>query len=200
MKNVKAFVILMLLIIPALKAQTDSSRFKVMSFVPQYLINNGIRIDYEVRIKNNSWIQFCPQFYLTEKGSRYNNGDNYNEVAGVGMFAYHKIYLNKSNSPFGAYFSYGVTYNFFSIDFDEITNSITTSENAEINKIGADLLIGFQTTVSQRIVLDIYTGLGGRYSEYKYSGNTKPKYNDTYWDYGYTGNLMHLGFRIGISF
>jgi opacity protein-like surface antigen len=198
-RNVIAFVFTMLLIISSY-AQTDSSRFKVMSFVPQYLINNGIRVDYEIRIKNSSWIQLCPQFYLTERGSQYNSGSDYKEVAGAGLFAYHKVYLNKSNSPFGAYFSYGLTYNFFNIDFDETNNSVTTTESAQINKFGADLLIGFQTTVSQRIVLDIYTGVGGRYSEYKYSGTTRPKYNDTYWDYGYTGNLMHLGFRIGIYF
>ena len=194
------FIILIIAIIPAI-SQTDSSRNKVMSFVPQYLINNGIRVDYELRIHKNNWLQLCPQFYLTEKGSNStSNSDNYNEVAGVGIFAYHKVYLNKRKLPFGAYFSYGATYNYFTIKFDETNNNVTTSENTQINKFGGDFLIGYQTIVSERIVLDVYTGIGGRYSNYKYSGTTRPKYNDTYWDYGYTGNLMHLGFRIGIYF
>ena len=185
-----------------LNAQTETTRprSKVMSFVPQYLINNGIRVDYEIKIKNNNWIQLCPQFYLTEKGSHTNNNTDYNEVAGVGVFAYHKIYLSNSDSPFGSYFSYGFAYNYFNIDFDETNNAVTTTESAQINKFGADLIIGYQTVVSQRIIIDIYTGVGGRYSDYKYSGTTRPKYNDTYWDYGYTGNLLHLGFRIGFYF
>lgn len=191
-------------------AQNDTTKLQGMiySFVPQYLINHGIRLDIEKQITPRSFIQICPQFYLGEK-KEYNTNevyyndmsyeeDEFNDVIGGGINIYHKIFANKNFMDYGVYFSYGFSYSYFEIDYleDYLDNTINTT--GTIQKVGGDLLIGYQFFFRNKLSVDLYTGVGTRFSELdNETGNTN-RFNDNYFSYNYNGNLMHVGFRIGL--
>jgi len=204
------FLILPLFFIPEkTNAQTDTVKINglIYSFVPQYLINRGIRLDIEKQITNRSFIQFCPQFYLGERETRDNDiyyddynydDDDYNKVLGGALNVYHKIFANKNFTQSGVYFSYGLSYSYFEIDYYEEYLDATINANATIQKYGGDMLLGYQFFIKNKLTIDLYTGVGIRFSEMDTNGDNKDRFNSNYFGYNYTGNLMHLGFRIGL--
>ncbi len=73
----------------------------------------------------------------------------------------------------------------------------------KISSIGAGFTIGFQKTIWQIIILDMYVGGAYRYSDIQQSGyyNGQPDYRSTYdiFDPGYTGIYPKIGLKIGIG-
>lgn len=190
-------------------SQNDTLKLKgaIYSFVPQYLINHGIRIDYERQISPRSLIQFCPQFYLGEKKSNRtddpyysesSSNDDFNNISGFGLNIYHKVFANQNFLKRGIYFSYGISYSYFDIDYYEEYLGETISTSAYINKYGADLLLGYQFFFRNKLSLDIYTGVGTRISTMTGTGTDKDRFSSTYFGYNYDGNLLHGGVRIGL--
>lgn len=195
------FLTVSLIFIQSIKAQDEETSFnEVISFHPFHLVNNGIRIDYDRKIARNHWIQIGPQFYAAEK-TEDSDAREYNELLGVGISVYHRIYLGNKAPSLGTYFSYGATISHFNLKYDESTSSRTgvTSET-NINKFGGDIVIGYQAQAFERLIIDVYAGLGGRYADRKFTGPTQKKYNEFLYDYGYTGNVILGGIRIGFSF
>lgn len=207
--------ILISLFIKPSTAQEDTTKLKgiVYSFVPQYLINSGIRIDIEKQITPRSFIQICPQFYLGEKNNNnssefyyddtyyydyYYDNDDYNKLVGGGLNIYHKVFANSNFLKKGIYFSYGLSYSYFEIDYYEKYLNSTINANAKIQKYGGDLLIGYQLFLKNKLSIDVYTGLGVRNSNMETDSGNRDRFNSSYFGYNYTGNLMHLGFRIGL--
>ncbi len=196
-----ALITISLLFLQNIKGQEEESSFdEVISFHPFHLVNNGIRIDYDRKIAKNHWIQIGPQFYAAEKNED-NDGREYNELMGVGFSVYHRIYLGSKAPSLGTYFSYGATFSHFNLKYDEPTSSRTgvTSETS-INKFGGDIVIGYQTQAFERLIIDVFAGLGGRYADRDFTGLTHKKFNKFLYDYGYTGNVILGGIRIGFSF
>lgn len=208
----KIILILILLVFTFVNqsfAQKDTLKLKgsIYSFVPQYLINHGIRLDYERQITPRSLIQFCPQFYLGEKKSRNSsdlyyeessNDDDFNNITGFGINIYHKIFANQNFLKNGIYFSYGISYSYFDIDYYEDYLGETINASAYINKYGADLLLGYQFFFRNKLSLDIYTGVGTRFSNMSTNGENKERFSSNYFGYNYNGNLLHGGVRIGL--
>jgi hypothetical protein len=192
------------------QAQKDTVKLDgiIFSFVPQYLINRGIRLDIEKQITPRSFIQICPQFYLGEQKDRNSNDiyyndvsydeDDFNKVTGGGLNIYHKIFANEDFLSKGVYFSYGVSYSYFEIEyFDEYLGN-TINSTGTIQKVGGDLLIGYQFFFRNKLSIDLYTGVGTRFSEMDTDGEDSNRFNNNYFSYNYSGNLMHIGFRIGL--
>lgn len=202
--------ILFVLITGLSKAQSDTTKIDGMiySFVPQYLINHGIRIDIEKQITPRSFIQFCPQFYLGEQKDFNSNDvyyddisyseDDFNKVIGGGLNIYHKIFANSDFTSNGIYFSYGLSYSYFEIDYFEEYLGNTINANGKIQKYGGDLLIGYQFFFGNKLSLDLYTGIGSRFSTMDTDGQDRDRFNTNYFSYKYNGNLLHVGFRIGL--
>lgn len=182
-------------------AQVDTINNEVIAFHPFHLIQNGIRVDYDRNICRNHWIQIGPQFYVAERSNDNYYGD-FKNLMGVGISAFHRIYLGKTQQPLGVYFSYGLTYNYFNLQYNDLPNNSITPKIAEttINKFGADIVIGYQTAVFDKLILDFYAGLGGRYSEKTYTGTQHRSFNEQMGDYGFTGNVIVLGIRLGFGF
>lgn len=212
MKRLIYLLITSLLLSTNAFAQEDTVKLQGMiySFVPQYLINHGIRIDVEKQITPRSFIQFCPQFYLGEKRD-FNSSDPYyddpyydydeedfNKVVGGGLNIYHKIFANKNFTKNGVYFSYGLSYSYFEIEYFEEYLESTITANGTIQKFGGDLLIGYQFFFRNKLSLDLYTGIGTRFSTMDTDGNNRNRFNANYFSYKYNGNLLHLGVRIGL--
>lgn len=192
------------------QAQKDTVKLDGMiySFVPQYLINKGIRIDVEKQITPRSFIQFCPQFYLGEQkdfnstdiyyGDANYNDDDFNKVTGGGLNIYHKIFANTDFTRNGVYFSYGLSFSYFEIDYYEEYLGSTINANGKIQKYGGDLLIGYQFFFGSKLSLDLYTGAGTRFSTMDTNGENRDRFNSNYFSYKYQGNLLHVGLRIGL--
>jgi hypothetical protein len=182
-----------------IKAQ-DTLVFKnVLSFHPFHLINNGIRIDYDRHLGKSHWLQIGPQFYAAERNED-SNGEEYSELVGAGVSVFHRIYLGEEKPSLGAYFSYGFTYNHYNLKYEEDTPTDNVLDETTIDKYGADIIIGYQTRAFDKLIFDVYAGLGGRYSDRSFKGESHRKFNETLLDYGFTGNVMVFGFRLGFNF
>lgn len=183
------------------QAQEPELPKNIYSFVPQYLIKRGIRIDIDHPIKGRHYLQFCPQFYLSEQdaGSFANQDNEYTFLVGGGMNLYHKIFASENHNNYGFYMSYGLAYNFFSLDYFDYSGEISKSAHGTIHKMGGDLILGYNTIIREVFSLDFYAGLGTRYSLMDAGGADTDRFNDSWLGYNYSGNLMHLGIRLGIQ-
>jgi hypothetical protein len=191
------FLFFSLIISQFVKAQ-DSNINEVIAFHPFHLINNGIRIDYDRKLSDKQWLQISPQFYAAERTDN-NDFRDYNELLGVGVSLFHRIYLSNQTS-FGTYFSYGFTYSHFNLKYDEDNSGPVNTAETTIDKFGGDIVIGYQSVAFEKLVIDVYAGLGSRYSDRTYIGTIHRNFNKLMYDYGYTGNVLVAGIRIGFGF
>ncbi len=203
--------------VKVIRAKQFAQPEKAVSFVPFYLATNGVRLDFDFKIKDNHWIQAAPQFYIRER-SDYTRSDwdddyyddyyyynfdidislskNYSQLIGTGLHLYHKIYLNDEFSRLNPYLSYGPTWQLFSLNHNEQILNRTIGRTTQINKVGGDVMVGFMLMLHKYIALDFYAGLGFRHSFYSSDADNMPKFNESYIDYGYSGNLFTTGVRI----
>ena len=183
-------------------AQEETSRETIYSFLPQYLINRGIRIDVDKQIGRRHYLQICPQFYLSEKheGDLVLDKNKYSYLIGGGLNLYHKIFAFEEFKDYGLYLSYGLSYNYFHVEYtdDSGGNNVLISAEGEIHKIGSDLTIGYQFFIRRVVALDFFTGLGTRISFMDAGGADTDRFNTGYFGYNYTGNILLLGMRIGV--
>ena len=189
----------------------------IFSLVPQHLIVNGLRFDIEKNIKNtNNWVLIAPQFYLNHNDydrdnfpSYYRNNNDYDIMTGYGIDIYHKLFLKEQAQPKGPYFAYGLSYQHYLIEFRQYTWDTFTDDGLEyysydllnceetINKVGLNMMIGLQNVV-ERFVIDIYLGMGIRYSFIETNAPETRTFYRYWWHFGYTGTLPLFGFRLGM--
>ena len=196
MKNTIA-LFLSLLIGGQILAQTENKNITTLSMVPQYILNNGIRIDIERQISKKSFLQIGPQFYLAENAMENPLNRNISYLIGGGCGIFHKIFLLEDFMQTGVYMSYGLTYNYFGVEFQVHSHDAESMAWGRINKIGADLIFGYQIFEYDRFIADLYAGLGTRYS-FMNPGSVDDFFDDHFWNYNFTGNLLILGLRLGI--
>jgi hypothetical protein len=206
-------VLAMLLLATALSSgQTEENTTlpkSIVSFVPQYLINNGIRIDYDTRIKDHHWLQLSPQIYISENstynydefgdsGYGYEDEYDFNQLLGAGLHIYHRYYPSISFEGHTAYIKYGLTWQYFNIKYDEKLFNNYVERYTNIQKTGADINFGVVTFINEFIGIDLYAGLGFRYSHRTSDADNPRKFNDFFTNYGYTGNIINLGLRFSL--
>lgn len=190
----KYFLIVVALVLTTFQSNAQDEplilKKTIISFVPQYLIIDGIRIDVERQLKGRHFLQICPQIY-TNSATEYSN--YYKEMIGGGLFVYHKYFPNTDFMNNGVYLSYGITYNYFHFSPNQDFPDVGVRN---INKIGADFIIGIQVFHKQIISIDFYTGAGIRNSFNNRTFN--PDGSEDFPRYDHSGNLFLLGFRLGI--
>ncbi len=204
MKRIQLLLIFSLCVLAG-KAQPYQDKFLIMGS-PQHLFVNGLSVDFDIKIKQNSWIVFSPQYYFDEKEST-NVTDlelsGYNSMSGGGLGIANKLFLSKY--PF--YFSYGAAYHYFDIPGAHAVNRendnynyhiIEPHENITINRITGKCIFGFQGAIHKHLYVDLYLGFGIRYSIY--NGNTLVTMSKSFYDYGYSGVMPFAGFRFGVGF
>jgi hypothetical protein len=181
-------------------SQEQESHETIYSFVPQYLINRGIRVDVEKQISSRHFLQLCPQFYLSEKNDENfaSTKNQFSYLAGGGLNVYDKIFAFEEYKEYGLYLSYGISYNYFYIEYTDYSGDFVKSATGNIHKIGADLILGYQFFVRKILSVDIYTGLGTRFSFMDAGDADTDRFNTGYFGYNYTGNIMLLGLRLGV--
>lgn len=187
-------------------------REKIMSIVPQYVFQNGFRVDYEFTLGDNrkSWLQFSPELYISTDGNNMTSA-NYNNMKGIGLEVHHKYFMKEPDERYGFYFAYGGGLQFFGIKNDQNvqytyseydTNYIsykTESVNTAINRVLLNFVVGKQVRRYDPFVVDYYLGIGFRYSMDK-NMELMERYNQTWFDYGYSGSLLVAGLKFGFNF
>ena len=217
-KNILLIIIICLAVISQaqLKTNKDTTVFKPttkFSFVPQYLIFNGIRLDYEKEFSTNNWYIISPTIYLGKKTDTLldiNQQDNYyNNLLGAGLGIYYKRILG-NYYIINTYFSFGLRYNFFYLDYygfewettivngNEVIKYSLVNVNEQIHRLDGDFTLGFDAEVFPNIFIDTYAGIGLKYSYPILNRNvTENKFDNNMWGYGYTGTALIIGIKIG---
>lgn len=208
-------IILALILIPwmcnAIHAQENPPKLLIMG-VPQYIFNQGIRIDVDLPTKNyKSWWVFSPQYFINVTDLNGFSDNNFKSLHGYGLNIYHRGFLSKQSVEKGTYISGGIGYQHFNIaaDFERwisieqdglnYMQMVSESSNIYINKVLAEALIGYQKEITSRLYIDFYLGIGLRYSFHKQPEGIDRKYNSNASDYGYTGTVFVGGIRFGVG-
>ncbi len=201
------------------QADTAKNSFQI-GFVPQYIINHGVRIDFEPTFKQGKQsLQFSPQFYYDENNvyysdypSYYYSEQEYEKIVGYGAGLHHKIYI-QFIKKWKIYVSYGGEYVRFTMDYkswqwvdytEEGLNYLSyelVDVKQNTDRIRADISMGVQLNYVDNLFLDFYIGDGGVYSLNDMNPTSaKPIINDGMYDYAYTGIYIPIGFRFGLRF
>jgi hypothetical protein len=207
-------IILVLLNSTIVFAQDEKpfQREKILSIVPQYVFQNGFRVDYEFTLQNNrqSWLQFSPELFISTDGNNMTNA-NYKSMRGVGLEVHHKYFMKEPNERYGFYFAYGGGLQVFGIKNDQNvqytyseydTNYIsyrTEEVNTTINRVLLNFIVGKQITRHKPFIVDYYLGVGFRYSMDK-NLELMEMYNQSWFDNGYSGSLLVAGLKLGFNF
>ncbi len=181
-----------------LSQQEQFNPTAVISFVPQYFAVNGLRLDYDLSFNPNHWLQMAPVFFYrnspSDGGLSY---DRFNSQKGAGLHIYHRYYPGEGFGKSTIYLGYGPVYHYNHLHYDQTTDNISYERYNSIHKTGLDGIIGFYTLLSDNMMVDFYFGMGFRYSFLSSDANSPLKFNTTYSDFGYSGNIFVFGFRIG---
>lgn len=168
---------------------------RMISFVPQYAFINGLRLDYDFQLTKNNWIQLAPTFYVGKESMDIGNFEN---IAGIGLHAYHRYHPGEGFGEVPVYLSFGPVYQYFHLEHEEWEMSKTILRNTHIHRIGLDVIIGIFSPVVNDFVFDVYTGIGLRHAFQTTDAVKARKFDDSIVDFGYSGSIFILGLRIGI--
>lgn len=199
-------------ILVSAQEEQDFKREKILSIVPQYVFQNGFRIDYEFTLKNNwkSWLQLSPELFINTDGNDISSY-NYNSMTGVGLEVHHKYFMKEPNERSGFYFAYGGGFQSFGIKKDQNIDYTYFEDGAEyisyrqeevktaINRVLFNFMVGKQVVRYKPFIVDYYLGIGFRYSMDK-NWELMETYNQTWFDYGYSGSLLVAGVKFGFNF
>jgi len=187
-------------------------REKILSIIPQYVFQNGFRVDYEFTLQNNrkSWLQFSPELFISTDGNNLTSS-NYKSMRGIGLEVHHKYFMKEPDERYGFYFAYGGGLQFFGIkndqnvqfnysEYDTNYTSYRMEEvNTTINRVLLNFVIGKQVVRYKPFIVDYYLGIGFRYSMDK-NLDLMENYNQTWFDNGYSGSLLVAGLKLGFNF
>lgn len=170
----------------------------IISFVPQYFFINGLRLDYDLGINSNHWLQMAPVFFFRDSPSdgalattRSSN------QKGAGLHVYHRYYPAEGFAAKNIYLAYGPMYHYNNLQYQDSPDTDHPERYASIHKTGFDILLGFNTLWSDNMTIDLFVGMGLRHSFIHSDAVNPEKFNNSYIDFGYSGNVLLMGFRIG---
>lgn len=184
---------------------------------PLYLVNGGLRLDFEKRLKNPQHLLQASVigYLLPERDDPYEHwesllvDDDYdvNKLTGGGLALDYKYFpFPKANF---LYFSGGLSYHYFDVRYDGyeyfkyVEDGMTFYEprfgeiKQTFNKVGGNVCFGIQTTNRRPFFVDGYIGVG--YSHSFYDEN-KYHIGNNMFTVGYRGVTFVTGIRIGYRF
>jgi hypothetical protein len=184
---------------------------------PFYGLKDGLKLDFEMELpRPGKWLQFgvmgyyAPKMKNDEKEGWYYDRANlasgyeyFDGMAGGGFSIAYKAMLSHS----GFYYSAGLSYNYYSVDYRGIRyrqfqedglsfyERVNTSENTRFHQPALTVNAGKHIALSKTFFMDLFIGAG--YMHSLYSGPeafTNP--NPT--SFGYRGAYFNGGLRLGI--
>ncbi|MFB6318035.1 hypothetical protein [Saccharicrinis sp. FJH54] len=213
MKTIIISIAFCLAVLPAMAQQKNENvnaepewKFSI-GLVPQYAIVSGMRIDFDLKLKQNQYLTLAPQMYYNENYTLFYPEST--DMKGLGMNVNYRYIFSQNEKPEGPYIGAGLVYKYFNlqywgdewISYMELGNTYSELVNQEVskkfNQFGYDLLIGYQGTVD-RFFFDMYIGWGFRLSDFDKDKSDDKFWSETVFDPGYSGFLPTIGFRAGI--
>jgi hypothetical protein len=197
-------------------SQTDTSHKFIITGMPQYLIMNGLRFDFDFRISDvkDRWLIAGTHFYFKERSPLDNSQFSYSDnnmtrLLGGALDLQLRNYIDAGKDPEGPYISFGGGLAFFDITYYKY-HWFEYSENGmqfydyrlgdfrrNISQFKVCAQIGYQV-VTNDIVMDFFTGFGLKYSSFDKQRGDPRNLTYYYWSYGYSGTYMTLGLRLGM--
>lgn len=198
-------------------------------YSPQFLFVNAVKLDLEIQKDNNnkSSLLISPYIQMGKTNanggasssvnydvygnSSYNGYANYpDDLLGAGLNLQNKIYLidgKPDDSRHFPYFSYGFSYLYSKISYNygyyiDLADYSSYQISSGVDKFN---IFGLQSTMGDRIelghvfVLDIYAGIGLKYTDKSTTAKNARNYSRNVFDYGYTGIHPSLGMRLGFK-
>ena len=117
---------------PIKAVEPEKKEYSLLIFgVPQYILSNGLRIDFDIQKKNTpNWLILSPYYYFNRASvdplnlggsSTYYDPYSFDQMLGVGLGIGRKIFLSKEPVSEGYYLYYGATYKYFKVDGNNFT-------------------------------------------------------------------------------
>jgi hypothetical protein len=209
----KIYILLLGIILYANSAISQENPPKLLIMgVPQYMVRQGIRIDFELPTKDyNSWWVFSPVYFINVSDLGNDERRDYEQMHGYGLSIGRKGFLSRKSLDKGVYISGNAGFHYYNflanisrwheieIDGLKYQEYVTSNSHVYVNKFLIDALVGYQKEIYSRLYLDFYAGIGLRYSFHEGPSGSNVKFNKNVFDYGYTGTLFVGGFRLGIG-
>jgi len=172
------------------------------------------------------WLQFGPAVYYMKNDDKkddpryYYEGNGYryidwrddfylrapfSKMIGGGLDVNYKYFLDARRSFYQAA---GLSYTHFNIDYwgmgwdNYVEDGLQYHAYAldyrtqHINRLGANIIFGYQPPVRKAFLFDIFWGIAYRHS---FSDKDKPSFNRYMFSYGHTGFVFLSGVRIGFG-
>jgi hypothetical protein len=170
---------------------------KVMiSLVPVPIIFNGFRVDADIRLADNLWLNIAPRFNLKIAQQDIPNSKF---VRGGGLDINARYYMG--NKPIGFYISAGL-----GMEYNQVGDFIKkANEYLEVTSLrfGGQAYLGYSFRLWPRCVMDFYVGATFRYSSNSFvdekSLNTYNNIRVNPFSYYFSGICFDGGVRIGIT-
>lgn len=197
MRKVASLLLIVLLPV-VIKAQDkpDNDRPAVLiSLVPQYAFQSGFRMDFDLPLGERHWIQVAPIFFAGNNVEM--SITTADKLGGLALHAYHRYYPDAERDRFQPYVAWGPGFQHYAIDYKVYNGNTRVSKHANINRIGADLTMGFVSQGSA-LFFDCYAGAGIRQAFLSGDKDPGEQFNDTFLDFGYSGVLFVAGVRVGV--
>lgn len=211
----KKLLLTLIAVIPLMvfaQEETSSKKEKILSIVPQYVFQNGFKFDYEFTLKDDwkSWLMISPTLFISTDDSDVTSY-SYENMRGLGIEVHHKYFMKEPDERKGFYFAYGGGFQFLSIKSEQFIDYTYTENgndyisyktddvNTPINRLLLDIVVGKQIVRYKPFIIDGYLGVGFRYSVNK-DFEMIDNFNDTWFDYGYSGSLIVAGVKFGFNF
>jgi len=214
---------LLLTVLPLLAGAQQAvppTPFLAVKAVPQYVVQSGYWVEVERGLPRHPRhsITLTPQLYWGPAGRpnlvNYVSADRNESVRGAGLEVRHRYYLRaaKAAYPTGWYVSYGPTFQYFRMAYstlgwrevknpDELPHyeyGYIPSATTHISRFGAAAVLGYQAPLPPgRVFLDVYAGLGLRYT-HNQSEVVAAQFRSGRSDYGHRGFYFPMGVKVGI--
>ncbi len=212
-----------------LTAQNDSSNvdsYKLgVAIMPQYAIVGTMRLDVDITLKKHNVLTISPMFSFARNSSllmtssydsydSYYQTDNYPEnisLTGGGMKVTLRHFFGDFYLNSGFYAGAGLHYRYSHVDYTKAGWEPITEDGYDylvygdvdlkhdFNQGGLDVIFGYQLYLVDNIYGDIFAGWGFRLSDFDEKPNDDD-WNETIFDFGYSGYTPLFGMRIGVLF
>lgn len=179
---------------PIVQAPERSPRH-LISMVPQYAFMGGFRIDYDIALNQKNWLQFAPAIYAVSNGRLFND---YERMEGFSLHAYHRYFPAGRQGASPVYVSCGLVYQNFSVWHKERVGNDRIMRTTRIQRAGFDLLMGVSSSNNRTLIIDLYGGMGFRHALYATDASTLRRFDDGFFDIGYSGIGFIMGLRFGV--
>ena len=211
----------MAMIITSARAQDNrESKFHIMA-MPQYLIKNGLRFDIDYKVGDGRWLIISPYLYLVDNSSVYDSSmyvqsvfyqPEFVKLTGYGLGLAQRHVLNRQGSVrTSVYMEYGLLCRYYSFEMDDYLWTTYTENNLnfmrreraeydiKVTNLGINCQFGLQHEIFDNFLIDVFVGCGMRYSIYDKPEGSSVKFNNSIFDYGFTGTMVTGGIRLGVA-